>query len=60
MAGSPKTSVHLANVRFEVTITDFLPARKDRLLNNKSVPSLSKDMYPSSSAITKSYFSNRF
>ena len=36
----------------------FLPALNDRLEKSSSDPSLSNDIYPNSSAIIKSYFSN--
>lgn len=36
----------------------FLPALSDKLEKSSSEPSLSNDIYPSSSAIIKSYFSN--
>ena len=36
----------------------FLPALKDKLEKSNSEPSLSNEIYPNSSAITKSYFSN--
>jgi len=49
ITGSKNTSSHLSKDRFVVIIVDFLPALKDRLVNRSSEPSLSKDMYPSSS-----------
>jgi hypothetical protein len=39
---------------------DFLSARRERNVNNNSLPSLSKEIYPNSSATIKSYFSNLF
>jgi len=38
-------------------MVDFLPARRERWVKSSSDPSLSKEIYPSSSAITRSYFS---
>ena len=40
-------------------MVDFLPALRERWVKISSDPSLSKEMYPNSSAITRSYFSNR-
>src|SRR5690606_17594564 len=56
--GSWKISCHFKNDRLLVIMVDFLPARNDRCENNNSAPSLSNEIYPNSSRITKSYFSN--
>lgn len=56
--GSLNISLHLSNDKFVVIIILFRPALKDKLEKSNSEPSLSKDIYPSSSAIIKSYFSN--
>ena len=53
-------SSHLSKVKFVVIIIDPLSFLFDSKLNNISHPSLSKETYPSSSNITKSYFSNFF
>lgn len=58
MTGSVKTSPHLSKDKFVVIIVDFLPVLIDRLVNKSSAPSLSDDIYPNSSSMTKSYFSN--
>ncbi len=39
---------------------DFLPALNDKCVKSSSEPFLSNEIYPSSSQITKSYFSNLF
>jgi len=39
-------------------MVDFLPALRERWVKSSSDPSLSKEIYPNSSAITRSYFSN--
>ena len=48
-AGSLNTSFHLLKARFDVTIVDFLSALNDKNENNNSLPSLSNEIYPSSS-----------
>ena len=58
MTGSVKTSPHLSKDRLVVIIVDFLPVLIDKLVNSNSAPSLSDDIYPNSSRITKSYFSS--
>ncbi|ETJ18526.1 hypothetical protein Q604_UNBC18619G0002 [human gut metagenome] len=58
ITGSVKTSPHLSNDKLVVIIVDFLPVLIDKLVKSSSAPSLSDDMYPNSSRITKSYFSN--
>ena len=58
MTGSVKTSPHLSKDRLVVIIVDFLPVLIDKLVNSNSPPSLSDDIYPNSSRITKSYFSS--
>ena len=58
--GSPKISFQRSNDRLVVMIVDLRPQRSDRWLNNSSAPSLSKEIYPNSSQITRSNFSNRF
>ncbi len=57
MTGSLKISSHLSKDKFVVMIVLFLSALNERCVNNNSEPSLSKEMYPSSSKINKSYFS---
>lgn len=58
MTGSVKTSPHVSKDRLVIIIVDFLPVLIDKLVNSNSAPSLSDDIYPNSSRITKSYFSS--
>lgn len=60
ITGSRKISPHRSKDKLVVMIVDFRPARRERWVNNNSEPSLSKEMYLISSAITRSYFSKRF
>ena len=55
---SEKISFHLSKERLVVMMVDFLPALRERWVKSSSDPSLSKEIYPNSSAITRSYFSN--
>lgn len=52
------TSSHRSKVKLLVMIVEARPARKDKCVKSSSTPSLSKEIYPNSSIITKSYFSN--
>jgi hypothetical protein len=49
ITGSKNISSHRSNDRFVVIIVDFLPALSERFVNKSSDPSLSKEIYPSSS-----------
>ena len=51
-------SSHLSNVKFFVIMIDPLSFLFDNKLNNIPQPSLSKETYPNSSSMTKSYFLN--
>lgn len=58
ITGSPNISSQRSKDRFVAIIIDFLDALKEKLVKSSYAPSLSKEIYPSSSAITKSYFLN--
>ena len=60
MTLSVKIWSHLSKPRFVVMMMDLMPARSDMRLKRASAPSLSKDLYPHSSSIVRSYYSKRF
>ena len=57
---SSNKGTHLSNGMFVVNTVDVLSLRFDKRLKSNSRPSLSKEMYPSSTSMTNSHDMNLF